>query len=694
VLLIFSYLLPHCALAEPDQLGQTGLINMPDARIDEEGTLRFGVSYMQPYGALWSSVSFFSWLEMSARYTSIDNVEGFPGRPDADYGDYKDKAFDAKVRLLKESRYLPQITIGVQDFFGTQVFKSQFITLNKQFGEFDLTLGYGDDRIDGVFGGIRYSPNALKGWSFLAEHDANDYQNDFKSELSGANNRGKFSLGVNYRWGWLGTQLSYQEGDEWGILGYVAIPLQKRDFVPKLDEPKPYSQTVIRPTLEEWRQNPKYSADLIRALETQQYKNVRVFLTGTNLELGVATARISLIGKAVGRAVRTALLMSPIGTQSIKVTYYTLKDEPVLSYSFNNLDKLDEFFSGKLTYGELINYMTVEYASPEIAKQLEDSKVIPSKAIDNPQDDFKVQQSDQGHIVTLEKTDAHLNSFQFVPFNLGIFFNDPSGAFKYDWFVTADYQRFLGKGWFFNMALAASVLENVSDVTQPSNSLLPHVRSDVALYKREKGAKINNMLVNKYLIIKPRLYARFSLGLYEEMFGGTGGQVLYLPKDQNWAIDLAVDWLRQRDYNGGFGFLDYDTTTAIASLHYRVKDLGLNFTLRAGRFLAKDTGARFEVSRRFRSGIKVGAWYTYTNGDDITTPGSPDDPYQDKGLFMQIPLNVLLTRDTRAVRDMSIRPWTRDGGQMVISPGDMYEMFDNVLMFDRPDFNLMSGFHE
>jgi len=649
---------------------------------------------MQPYGALWSSVSFFSWLEMSARYTSIDNVEGFPGRPDADYGDYKDKAFDAKLRLLKESKYLPQITIGVQDFFGTQIFKSQFVTFNKQFGDFDLTLGYGEERIDGFFGGIRYTPKALKGWSFLAEHDANDYQNDFQSALSGTNDRGRFSLGVNYRWGWLGTQLSYQEGDEWGLLGYVAIPLQQRDFVPKLDEPKPYSQAIVRPTLEEWRQNPKYSADLIRALETQRYKNVRIFLTGTNLELGVATGRISLIGKAVGRAVRTSLLMSPIGTQSIKVTYYTLKDEPVLSYSFKNLDKLEAFFSGKLTYGELINYMTVEYASPKIAKQLETSKIIPDKSIDSPQDNFKVQQSDQGHIISLEKNDAHLNSFQFVPFNLGIFFNDPSGAFKYDWFVTADYQRFLGKGWFFNAALAASVLENVSDVTQPSNSLLPHVRSDVALYKREKGLKINNMLVNKYLIIKPRLYARFSLGLYEEMFGGTGGQVLYLPKDQNWAVDLAVDWLRQRDYNGGFEFLNYETTTAIASLHYRVKGLGLTFTLRGGRFLAKDAGARFEVSRRFRSGIKVGAWYTYTNGDDITTPGSPDDPYQDKGLFMQIPLNVLLTKDTRAVRDMSIRPWTRDGGQMVISPGDMYEMFDNVLMFDRPDFNLMSGFHE
>jgi hypothetical protein len=686
---------PPRAFADPNQLGQTGLINMPDARIEEEGTLRFGLSHMQPYTALWSSVSFFSWLEMSGRYTEIDEVEAFTNRPDADYGDYKDKAFDAKLRLLKESRYLPQITIGAQDFLGTKVFEASFITFSKQVGEFDLTVGYGDKRIDGVFGGIHYTPGFLKGWSFAAEYDAFDYKGEFRADESGAYQReGGLSIGANYRWGWLGTQLSYQEGDAWGILGYVAIPLQQPEFVPKIDEPKPFSQTIVRPSREEWQSNPQHAADLIHALETQQYKNVRVFLNGAELELGVATDRISLMGRAVGRAVRTALLMSPVGTQSIKVTYYTLNDIPVLSYSFRDLGKLDEFFSGKLTYGELINYMKVEYASPQIAKQLEAYKVIPQQVTDNPQDEYKIKQHEDGHIVTLKKTDAHLNRFQVVPLNLGIFFNDPSGAFKYEWFVTAEYQRFLGKAWFFNTAVRATVLENVSDVTQPSNSLLPHVRSDVANYKREKGLKIDNMLVNKYLLLRPRVYSRLSAGLYEEMFGGAGGQILYLPKDQNWAIDVAVDWLRQRDYEGGFEFLDYETATAIAALHYRFKQQGLTFTLRGGRFLAKDSGGRFEVSRRFRSGIKVGAWYTYTDGNDITSPGTPEDPYQDKGIFLQVPLSSMLTKDTRATQNMSIRPWTRDGGQMVVSPGDLYEIFDNALMLDRPDFHLLSGFHE
>jgi hypothetical protein len=695
IIVVLVFLFAQPVHADPNQLGQTGLINMPDARIDEEGTLRFGLSYMQPYSALWASVSFFSWLEMSGRYTEIDNVEAFVNRPDADFGDYKDKAFDTKIRLLKESKYFPQITFGAQDFLGTQVFEAAFLSLSKQIGEVDFTLGYGEKRIDGLFGGIQYTPKALKGWSFVAEYDAFDYKNEFRADQSGAEGRqGGFSVAANYRWGWLGTQLSYQEGNDWGILGYVAIPLQQPEFVPKIDEPKPYTQQVTRPTLEQWQDNPQHSADLIRALEVQQYKDVRVFLNETQLELGVATDTISLIGKAVGRAVRTALLMSPIGTKSIKVTYYTLTDLPVLSYRFNDLAKLEEFFSGGLSYGDLIQYMSVEYANPQMAKQLAANKATPPKAGDSPQDAYKLGQADEGHAISLKKTDANLNRIQFVPFNLGLFFNDPSGALKYDWFVTLEYQRFLGNAWFFNTAFRATVLENVSDVTQPSNSTLPHVRSDIALYAQESGFKIDNMLVNKYMLLSPRIYGRLSAGIYELMFGGAGGQVLYLPKEQNWALDLDVNWLQQRDYEGLFGFLDYQTTTAIASLHYRVKKYGLTFTLRGGKFLAKDTGARFEFSRRFSSGIKLGAWYTHTNGNDITSPGTPSDPYQDKGIFMEIPLNSMLTRDTRATRSMSIRPWTRDGGQMVVSPGDLYEIFDDALMFDRPDLNILSGFHD
>ena len=253
---------------------------------------------------------------------------------------------------------------------------------------------------------------------------------------------------------------------------------------------------------------------------------------------------------------------------------------------------------------------------------------------------------------------------------LSVFFNDPSGAFKYELYGLASYNRPLARQLFFQSDVKLTLLETMSDVTQPSNSELPHVRSDVAEYRKGGDFKLTRLLLNRFYHPEARVYGRLSAGIYEEMFSGFGGQALYLGRGGGWSADVAADWVRQRDFEGWFGHQDYDTITAIASLNYRMAH-GVTGTVRAGRFLAKDEGVRVEVKRRFASGFEVGAWYTYTNGNDITSPGSPSNPYYDKGIFMAMPLDTLLTYDTQAVAGFALAPWTRDVGQMVVSPGDL-----------------------
>jgi hypothetical protein len=168
---------------------------------------------------------------------------------------------------------------------------------------------------------------------------------------------------------------------------------------------------------------------------------------------------------------------------------------------------------------------------------------------------------------------------------------------------------------------------------------------------------------------------------------------LYFSKANPWALDLSIDHLRQRDTDGDLSFQAYRTTSAIAAVHYRLHQQGLTFTLRGGRFLAKDVGLRYEVQRRFRSGVRIGAWYTVTDGHDITKPGSPDSPYRDKGVFLSIPLGSMLTRDSQATARFAIAPWTRDVGQMVKSPGDLYTIVEDPLLFDWSGRHLLSDFH-
>jgi membrane-associated phospholipid phosphatase len=43
---------------------------------------------------------------------------------------------------------------------------------------------------------------------------------------------------------------------------------------------------------------------------------------------------------------------------------------------------------------------------------------------------------------------------------------------------------------------------------------------------------------------------------------------------------------------------------------------------------------------------------------------------------MSMPLETMMTRDTQALAGFAIAPWTRDVGQMVVSPGDLYSILE------------------
>ena len=682
-------LFTHVALAEPSLIGQTGLIHMPDARIEDDGTLRLGISNSDPYSAIWSSVTMLPRLELSARYTAIKDVPAFVG---TDFGDLKDKAFDAKLLLLKESRFMPDISVGTQDFLGTHLFSADFVTMTKRFYNMDLTLGYGKKRIDGLFGGMRYSPSWNRNLGIVIEYDANDYLNDPRAAESGADGlEGGASFGVEYKFGWIGTQLAYQDGDI-AANAYVSIPLMKKEFIPNIDEPEPYNVSAETPPLKGWRRDRQYTHALARALDQQGFKNVQLAIQGKSLHLTLTHSRISLIGRAVGRAVRTVLLLGPRDMEGITITY-TINDQAVLSYRFNDLQVLRGYFDGLISLSLLEKSMVIEYTSPEYEEQFghETSLFVD---LGEPETPVETLYGDEGHFISFKKEDRFLSSVHFIPFNLRFYFNDQSGAFHYDIFSLLQYNKHIRHGLFLNTSARFTLFEDVSEVTRTSNSLLPHVRSDVAEYKKGDRVRLNNLLLNQYFHPARRVYGRFSAGYYEEMYGGSGGQLLYLPEQGNWAADLSIDWLKQRDPDNSLEFRDYSVVTTLGAIHYRIPRLGLTATTRMGRFLARDEGARFELKRRFRSGIEIGAWYTITNEKDITSPGSPDNPYYDKGVFISVPFSSMLTRDTQDRATLSLAPWTRDVGQMVESPDDLYRLLERPLMLDSGEHTPLTEFDQ
>jgi membrane-associated phospholipid phosphatase len=682
---------PLAQAAEPPALpsatGQTGLISMPDARFAPDGTWRTGYSFLRPYHALWSSLTAMPWLEGSFRYTRIQYVPGFPNRPGTDYGDYKDKTFDAKLRLLDEREVWPQIAVGAQDVGGgTGLFSAYYAVASKRFGELDLTLGYGKDRIDGAFGGLRWQPGAYPNWSVAAEYAAFDYPNDrFAAQARIADRKKGPALALEYRQDAWGAKV-YAAHGEAGINAWVSVPLETREFVPKLDEPPPYTRINPRPTAAQWAEEPRHEARLRRALEQQGYGRIHTRYENGRLEATLENTRIASMPRAVGRAARTMLSFAPLEVRELEVTYLQ-GPLPFATYTFIDAKTLQRYFNGMTTRERLAQTVAIDYAAPG-DENVDADRERAIAAFEEPLPEALVVQDRVPQLFGY-RSDLLGGAFRIRP-SLTAFFNDPSGALKLDLSALATWDRALAPRTFFNSEAKVTLVENVSDVTQPSNSLLPHVRTDIAEYRRGSDAKLLKALFNQFYHPATRLYARASAGIYEEMYSGAGGQILYLAPDGGWSADLAVDALRQRDFKGGFGLRDYSTVTAIASLNYRMA-YGLTGTLRAGRFLAKDDGLRLEVKRRFASGFEVGAWYTVTDGNDITSPGTPASPYYDKGIFLQMALNAMLTRDTRTTATLSLSPWTRDVGQMVVSPGDLARLMEKNV-FDRHDLDGLRRF--
>jgi membrane-associated phospholipid phosphatase len=658
----------------PSVTGQTGLISMPDARVAPDGAWRTGISFLRPYDTLWSSIALFPWAEASFRYTRIMHVPGFSDERGPSYGDFKDKSFDAKAIVLPERSWLPALAVGVQDVAGgTGLFRAPYGVASKQLGEVDLTLGYGRQRIDGLFGGARWTPSATPNWSVIAEYDAFNYKRDHRSDLSGAASYKKEpAVGIEYQKDWYGAKV-FASHEHLGFIAYVSLPLDRKEFVPKYDEPPPYTKINPRPTEEQWRSDGQHAARLKRALRQQDFSNVRIDYANGRLEAWLTNTRISSMPRAIGRAARTMLSFAPLEVRELKVTYQqgTL---PIATYEFVNVPLLQRYFNGMASREQLASYVAIRYAQPEQKRDEDGDRREALTAFDEPLPTSIVLSRDTPDFFALRGENVLGGSVSVQP-SLSVFLNDPSGAFRYDVSAIGAYDRALGNQTFLEAQTKLTIDENVSGVTQASNSQLPHVRSDVAEYKRGGRVKLLRLLGSKYYQPSERVYARASAGIYEEMFNGAGGQILYLAPGGGWAADLAADWVKQRDFRGWFGSRDYQTVTAIASLNYRLAQ-GVTATLRGGRFLARDEGVRVELKRRFDSGFEVGAWYTVTNGHDITSPGTPSSPYHDKGIFMGIPLDTLLTRDTQVGAGFALTPWTRDVGQMVASPGDLYSILE------------------
>lgn len=249
----------------------------------------------------------------------------------------------------------------------------------------------------------------------------------------------------------------------------------------------------------------------------------------------------------------------------------------------------------------------------------------------------------------------------------------PDDFFFFQFYGRAAAQVQLSQGLSISGAVGKDIYNNFDDLELDSDSRLPRVRSDIARYLKEGDIWIDDLHLDYVTKLTPEVYGRASVGIFELMFAGVGGEVLYRPQGKRWAVGLDVNYVRQRDFDGLFGLQDYDVVTGHVSYYHRLPWYEILSTVRAGRYLAQDWGATLELSRTFNNGVTFGVFATKTD----VSPEAFGEGQFDKGFFVSIPLDLFFTRHTRQQVGLTYRPVTRDGGQRLAIPRPLYNLSES-----------------
>lgn len=216
--------------------------------------------------------------------------------------------------------------------------------------------------------------------------------------------------------------------------------------------------------------------------------------------------------------------------------------------------------------------------------------------------------------------------------------------------------------------IEANIYNNFNSTGRVSNSQLPHVRTDFEEYYKHGATGIGALEVDYTTKLGPDIYARARAGYLESMYAGVGGEVLWRPPHSRWAFGADLYDVKQRAFDRLFGFRNYETLTGHVGVYYKSPFYDLDFSVLAGRYLAKDYGATFEVVRQFPSGIQVGFYATLTNVPfSVFGEGSFD-----KGFILRIPLDYIAPVNTQQMAVLDFSPLTRDGGQRLAGDQNLY----------------------
>ena len=696
LLLVFSLIVPTLLLADlndylprdpgptSSNYGETGLFEVPTARMMPEGSLKFGLNSSYPYEQTLISATPFSWLEATYRYTEIKNELYSPFPSFSGNQTFKDKAFDFKIKIVDESRYLPSIAIGLRDVGGTGWFSSEYLVASKGYGPFDLTLGLGWGQLArtadlsnpltsindsflsrpgygggeggeggtlnyqswfsggdiGLLGGLEYRIKRF-GARFKIEYDTTNQKNP-APPLRPIEIKSRINLGLSFPMGtWGEFSVGYQRGNVLQFSVFFKGEYSK-NLVPKTYDPPP-ALAKLNPRQKEMLLNKDlYYSNLLRNLNRHELYLQGATLKDNTIEVTTNNGKYRSYARATGRAARVVASLSPEEVEEIEINHFN-GNSIVASVKLPK-EKFLQAVNNEISHEELLIYSEIQ--RPDSSK-LKNHEFKPTPQL--PSFIWKMAPALRTHI------------------------GGPEAFFLGQLWWKTDMVLMLTRGLTLYTTLGVNIYDNFDELNNPSASVLPHVRSDVQSYLKEGKTNIARMKFDYIFSPMDDLYARIDVGLMEEMFGGFGGEVLYRPYQSKWALGLVAHKVRQRAFDQRFKFRKYEVTTGHLEFYYQFPR-GITSQVYAGKYLGGDKGVTVDLSRRFQTGFTLGIFASKTN---ISAKEFGEGSF-DKGFYFAIPTDMFLPRYQPGLISFALHPLTKDGAAMIYNHNALWGMLGDT----------------
>jgi hypothetical protein len=643
---------------------QGGYINMPSARMSPDGEIGAGFTYLPPYRIYNLRVQYYDRIEFSGNYRIFGGVCD-PNLSSFGFGDFSDKGVNVKVAFLfpEESGYkLPGISFGWDDFLGTKAFEARYLVLTQVFPQYHLeaTLGWGDMRLGGWFGGFAWMPwrhccTPFATTQFLVEYDTTRYKSKkYEPHPKGHKLSSPVNVGVKFRvFDLIDLSCGYVRGRTFSFSGSCNYNIGScKGILPKICDPPFYRSPVNTEPLGCNRDDHTFVEDLFYAMRCQGFSLMETSICGNHLYIRALNQKWRYEWTVRNRLNHLMAYLIPSNIEKV-VVIIDGPGFPMQQYTYY-MDFVRLFAQQKMCPYEL-----------KVVTPLQNYQPIPWGA------------------ENLYYEKRCLASFSLWP-KMVTFFGSAKGKFKYAWGAYASLDGYLFDTLWYSLQGSytfGSNLDHVKDVDKLNPSQLINVRTDIVNYLKHQGPTLEEAYVQRNFNLCRGFFGKIAGGIFELMYGGVASEVLYYPVNSVWAWGIEGAWLKKRKHEGlGFTnkirklhgyrpeYVTFHGAQYFFNVYYNLQELDLDLQIKAGKFLANDWGGRFEVSRYFASGTRIFCWYTLTNGHDKVNGHT----YYDKGVGISIPMDLFYKCSSKNRWAYGMSAWLRDVGQFAYTGFDLY----------------------